>query len=1022
MTKPTTHHRIEIRLLGPTTVRRQDGRLVAPREWRTSKTLDLLRLLALERDRPVRTERLVDLLWPLAEPSRGRASLRTAVSQLRHLLQPECIERTADGLVLRHAWVDTVAFRALAAEAGSARRSGQLACTVTYGWEAEGLYLRDFQAHDDDSEWARDARDSLLSARRTVLIDAAEAAVQLGWFRDALDLANRFVGLEPTHEGAHRVLIEAYAGLGRDSEALRTYEQIRVRLDEDLGATVSTPTRELHARVVAGAHHVQRTYPRVGNEDAAAQLAELLAEKDSALLISLVGEPGTGRERLVRDACASAGRRARRVNPASTGTAVRNGRRVPRPRVPGNPPPDEVVVLTLDQTTPGERQRRLADVLAPPTSPRTVILVMDSADGGSTPPGPYPHRTERVVLESLTPCELEQLVEQVLGSAPDLTLLGSIRHTAGSLAGRTVHEIEALQRSGRVCWSPDGVTLFDPSVWAEGEIRSLLRVAIDGADDRGLDLIQFMACSDGPVPMEALIVLLDAAENGRAPIQPAVERLTDLGLFRVVDGGLDFHSPALRSAALVWTRPAVRVRLHQQAATSDALPTSARIAHWLAAGHPLAACELAVSGAEAALAGCDNGHAADLCRRADELLDHGLLTASDTGRLRGVVQDVRSRLPRPGAPGTVVIGASLRPGARLADIDAVDLAARIEVADLTGPDSARVAARVDYVGAVLVPARELGLAHRHLRNAARLADVPAERGRVSTWQHLPDVLLGNAAACQDAIASLAGDTTGLPPDVVQDVTLLDCLAAHQLGRPDLPDLLNRLRQPADGSLGIDADTVRAQVLIARERVAEAQAALAVAGEPASPLGEQFRGLVQGVLEVRLGRRDQALATLRRTQEIGLADGCRLLLPELTARLIVLGCTSDRDAALRDFETFDEIVGGGRAVGAENVYRLIARSAIRLAAGHPAGAAAQLIAATELAASLHHPLLAAHCHLAAAGCVDALGRTDEARVHRSMADRYFRDVGMPQSPSSRHGKLSRAGSWQLLDHGNVVTVG
>ena len=44
--------RIEIRLLGPLYVRRADSTLVEPGAWRTGKTLDLLRLLALGAPHP----------------------------------------------------------------------------------------------------------------------------------------------------------------------------------------------------------------------------------------------------------------------------------------------------------------------------------------------------------------------------------------------------------------------------------------------------------------------------------------------------------------------------------------------------------------------------------------------------------------------------------------------------------------------------------------------------------------------------------------------------------------------------------------------------------------------------------------------------------------------------------------------------------------------------------------------------------------------------------------------------------
>ena len=157
--------RIEIRLLGPLHVRRADSTLVEPGAWRTGKTLDLLRLLALDADQPVSVASLLEKLWPDVDESHGRASLRTAASQLRRALRSDCIERRLGGLVLRHVWVDATAFRSLALEAKSALRERRLARVVALTREAEALYVSDFTAHDDGSGWALEARESLAAVR-----------------------------------------------------------------------------------------------------------------------------------------------------------------------------------------------------------------------------------------------------------------------------------------------------------------------------------------------------------------------------------------------------------------------------------------------------------------------------------------------------------------------------------------------------------------------------------------------------------------------------------------------------------------------------------------------------------------------------------------------------------------------------------------------------------------------------------------------------------------------------------------
>src|SRR5680860_1424149 len=172
--------RAEIRLLGPLRVRRADGSLVDHAAWRTRKTVDLLRLLAVRVGQPVPVEVLVECLWPDVPEERGRASLRTAASTIRSVLGRDCLERRLGGLVMRDAWVDAVAFTALAREARSCVREKMPSRAVAVAREAEALYLDDFRADDENGAWASHEREVLSETYRNLLEDKADAALSLG--------------------------------------------------------------------------------------------------------------------------------------------------------------------------------------------------------------------------------------------------------------------------------------------------------------------------------------------------------------------------------------------------------------------------------------------------------------------------------------------------------------------------------------------------------------------------------------------------------------------------------------------------------------------------------------------------------------------------------------------------------------------------------------------------------------------------------------------------------------------------
>jgi pentatricopeptide repeat protein len=242
---------IEIRLLGDLSVRRADGSLVQPHEWRTGKAADLLRLLALEAGKPVRISTLLDRLWPDVDESRGRASLRTAASAVRRALGSDCVERQLDGVALRGAWVDVEELRAAAVEGRAAMRAGDHARVLEQARVAQALHRGEFRAHNDDSEWADRVRSCLGRLRHELLAEGADAAAAVGAFDEAVDFATRLVEADPTSERAHRALIRGYAGLGEFDEALRVFERCRRMLATELGVDPSPRTLQLHAELLA---------------------------------------------------------------------------------------------------------------------------------------------------------------------------------------------------------------------------------------------------------------------------------------------------------------------------------------------------------------------------------------------------------------------------------------------------------------------------------------------------------------------------------------------------------------------------------------------------------------------------------------------------------------------------------------------------------------------------------------------------------------------------------------------------
>ncbi len=244
---------IKVRLLDDLVVALADGTVVGASVWRTGKTMDLLRMLAINVERPLRTETVIERLWPDADRERGRGSLRTAVSEIRRTLgDKERLVRVHDSLVLTGVWVDVAAFETVAARVRALRQAERHQEGMRAAFEGTELYRGDLHAYDDDHPWICTERDRLQLLHQDFLTDAAECALACGCHREAWKLATSVLQLEPTSEVAVRTAMAALAGLGDTARGLRVYEEFRRSLVEELGVDPSSRTQEMHLQLLRG--------------------------------------------------------------------------------------------------------------------------------------------------------------------------------------------------------------------------------------------------------------------------------------------------------------------------------------------------------------------------------------------------------------------------------------------------------------------------------------------------------------------------------------------------------------------------------------------------------------------------------------------------------------------------------------------------------------------------------------------------------------------------------------------------
>ena len=635
---PDPADRIEVRLLGPLQVRRADGSLVHPQEWRTGKTVDLLRLLATRAGEAVSVDEILEALWPQVDEQRGRGSLRNALGHLRKLLGQGAIERRPDGLVLRGAWVDSSALLALADEARRHARHGRLALAVKVAREADALHLGEFSTHDPDALWAVPVRENLESRFREMTLDAAEHAVELGWMRDGLELGQRALEADVASERAYRVLMRAYTGLGETERALRVYERCRAVLAEDLGLDPSPQTRALHLEILSSEPLDAPPAPFTGRDRELRHLLGWLSQRRSTGgpgLVYVSGPEGSGRTRLVQEAAARLGAQVKVVGgsddpvtavAAAAATVRRAAGDLGRGHAGDGGRSGVILLVTATaHLSPPARHSLLAALDAGDDAVTVALRLSENARaaqahdeatrGGPADATGRATSTLAVDLLPLTPAALERLASAQLCGTPSPGLLDELAVRSEGLPGRALATIDAWSRAGEVAATSQGLALVpphDPSSHGTEQCTLLVRAMEQtGAGDQ--HVLHLVAVLDRPVSPALLMPLMralglapgDAVADDVASVVASLDRLVDLQLLASTPDGYAVRDPFLRHAVESWLRPSVRRRLHAHIAERARIPAAERGRHWRAAGEVELATAAAIDAVRDAMAAGD---------------------------------------------------------------------------------------------------------------------------------------------------------------------------------------------------------------------------------------------------------------------------------------------------------------------------------------------------------------------------------------------------------------------------------
>ncbi|MDX3100385.1 AfsR/SARP family transcriptional regulator [Nonomuraea angiospora] len=238
------------------------------RAWREGQELDLgtplqrsiLGMLLLREGHAVTPNEMIDAVWGEDAPPRALGALRTYVSRLRTVLEPdrparsrpELLTSIGRGYALRlpDGSLDLVRFERGVQDSESARKGGRLREAAEGLREALSLFEGEPLA-GTVGPYSEHQRDRLVERRISVVETLMDVDLELGNHAKVVSELIALTADHPLREKLRAQLMLAYYRCGRQGDALNVFTETREALIEELGIEPGPELAALHQRILA---------------------------------------------------------------------------------------------------------------------------------------------------------------------------------------------------------------------------------------------------------------------------------------------------------------------------------------------------------------------------------------------------------------------------------------------------------------------------------------------------------------------------------------------------------------------------------------------------------------------------------------------------------------------------------------------------------------------------------------------------------------------------------------------------